>query len=217
MFVFSIFGMSNFAYVKQGAMMDDLVNFETFGNSMISMFTITTLAGWDGLLYPIMNTPPDCDPDFENPGTSVRGNCGSPAAGIVFLTLYIIVSFLVVVNIQITIILEVFNVAAEESANTLSEYSIDMFYKTWERFDPQASQFIHYSELSDLCDALPDPLRIPKPNTVNLLQMDLPLVQGDRVHCLDVLLALTEEVTRSYHLFSGRQIDADREQVAQRV
>ncbi|XP_023204792.1 sodium channel protein type 4 subunit alpha B-like [Xiphophorus maculatus] len=194
MFVFSIFGMSNFAYVKKDSMIDDMINFETFGNSMISMFTITTLAGWDGLLSPILNTPPDCDPDFENPGTSVRGNCASPAAGIVFFTLYVIVSFLVVVNIHITIILEIFNAAAEESTNKLSEYDIDMFYKTWEKFDPQASQFIHYSELSDLYDALPYPLRIPKPNTINLLQMDLPLVQGDRVHCLDVLLALTEEV-----------------------
>ncbi|XP_007565048.1 sodium channel protein type 4 subunit alpha B-like [Poecilia formosa] len=194
MFVFAIFGMSNFAYVKKGFMIDDIVNFETFGNSMISMFTITTLAGWDGLLYPIMNTPPDCDPGFENPGTSVRGNCGSPAAGIVFLTSYVIVSFLVVVNIYITIILEIFNVATEESADPLSEDDFDMFYKTWEKFDPRASQFIHYSELSDLCDALQDPLRIPKPNTINLLQMDLPLVQGDRVHCLDVLIALTEEV-----------------------
>uniref|UniRef100_A0A3P9P9S2 Sodium channel protein n=1 Tax=Poecilia reticulata TaxID=8081 RepID=A0A3P9P9S2_POERE len=194
MFVFSIFGMSNFAYVKKGAMIDDIVNFETFGNSMISMFTITTLAGWDSLLYPIMNTPPDCDPDFENPGTSVRGNCGSPAMGIVFFTSYIIMSFLVVINIYITIILEIFNIATEESADPLSEDDFDMFYKTWEKFDPQASQFIHYSELSDLCDALPYPLRIPKPNTINLLQMDLPLVQGDRVHCLDVLIALTEEV-----------------------
>uniref|UniRef100_A0A3B5RDE2 Sodium channel protein n=1 Tax=Xiphophorus maculatus TaxID=8083 RepID=A0A3B5RDE2_XIPMA len=216
MFVFSIFGMSNFAYVKKDSMIDDMINFETFGNSMISMFTITTLAGWDGLLSPILNTPPDCDPDFENPGTSVRGNCASPAAGIVFFTLYVIVSFLVVVNIHITIILEIFNAAAEESTNKLSEYDIDMFYKTWEKFDPQASQFIHYSELSDLYDALPYPLRIPKPNTINLLQMDLPLVQGDRVHCLDVLLALTEEVTSSYNLFSSRQIAADRKQVSLR-
>lgn len=51
-----------------------------------------------------------------------------------------------------------------------------------------------YSKLSDFCDTLKDPLRIPKPNTFKLIQMDLPLVPGDRIHCLDILLALTAQV-----------------------
>uniref|UniRef100_A0AAX7TY27 Sodium channel protein n=1 Tax=Astatotilapia calliptera TaxID=8154 RepID=A0AAX7TY27_ASTCA len=194
MFIFSIFGMSNFAYVKKEAMIDDIFNFENFGNSMICLFMITTSAGWDGLLNPIMNTPPDCDPDFENPGTTVRGNCGSPALGIVFFTTYIIMSFLVVVNMYIAIILENFNVATEESSDPLCEDDFEMFYETWEKFDPDASQFIHYSELSDFCDALQDPLRIPKPNAATLIQMDLPLVPGEKLHCLDILLALTAQV-----------------------
>ncbi|XP_040918189.1 sodium channel protein type 4 subunit alpha B isoform X2 [Toxotes jaculatrix] len=194
MFIFSIFGMSNFAYVKKEAMIDDIFNFENFGNSMICLFMITTSAGWDGLLSPIMNTVPDCDPDIENPGSMVRGNCGSPAVGIVFFTTYIIMSFLVVVNMYIAIILENFNVATEESADPLCEDDFEMFYETWEKFDPDASQFIQYSKLSDFCDTLQDPLRIPKPNAIKLIHMDLPLVPGDKIHCLDILLALTAQV-----------------------
>ncbi|KAG7232154.1 hypothetical protein INR49_009494 [Caranx melampygus] len=194
MFIFSIFGMSNFAYVKKEGMMDDIFNFENFGNSMICLFMITTSAGWDGLLNPIMNIVPDCDPDVENPGSTVRGNCGSPAVGIVFFTTYIIMSFLVVVNMYIAIILENFNVATEESTDPLCEDDFEMFYETWEKFDPDASQFIQYSKLSDFCDTLQDPLRIPKPNTIKLIHMDLPLVPGDKIHCLDILLALTAQV-----------------------
>lgn len=194
MFIFSIFGMSNFAYVKKGAMIDDIFNFENFGNSMICLFMITTSAGWDGLLLPIMNTPPDCDPFVENPGSAIRGDCGSPAVGIVFFTTYIIMSFLVVVNMYIAIILENFNVATEESSDPLCEDDFEMFYETWEKFDPNASQFIQYSELSTFCDTLQDPLRIPKPNTIKLIHMDLPLVPGDKIHCLDILLALTAQV-----------------------
>ncbi|CAL8301370.1 unnamed protein product [Merluccius merluccius] len=195
MFIFSIFGMSNFAYVKKDAMIDDMFNFETFGNSIICMFTITTSAGWDGMLLPIMNSgPPDCDPDVENPGTDVRGNCGNPAVGIIFFCSYIIMSFLVVVNMYIAIILENFNVATEESADPLCEDDFEMFYETWEKFDPDASQFIQYGALSDFCDTLQDPLRIPKPNGMKLIKMDLPLVPGDRIHCLDILLALTAQV-----------------------
>ncbi|XP_033935647.2 sodium channel protein type 4 subunit alpha B-like [Pseudochaenichthys georgianus] len=194
MFIFSIFGMSNFAYVRKEGMIDDMFNFETFGNSMICLFMITTSAGWDGLLIPIMNTPPDCDPDVEHPGSPVRGDCGSPGVGIIFFTTYIIMCFLVVVNMYIAIILENFNVATEESSDPLCEDDFEMFYETWEKFDPDASQFIQYSKLSEFCDTLKDPLRIPRPNTFRLISMDLPLVPGDKIHCLDILLALTAQV-----------------------
>ncbi|XP_070846164.1 sodium channel protein type 4 subunit alpha A [Chaetodon trifascialis] len=195
MFIFSIFGMSNFAYVKKEAGIDDIFNFETFGGSIICLFEITTSAGWDGLLLPMLNKePPDCDPDFENPGTDVKGNCGNPAMGMIFFCSYIIISFLVVVNMYIAIILENFNVAQEESGDALCEDDFEMFNETWEKFDVDGTQFIEYSRLSDFCDALQEPLRVAKPNRLRLIEMDLPLVIGDRIHCLDVLLAVTQMV-----------------------
>ncbi|KAI5087468.1 sodium channel protein type 4 subunit alpha B isoform X1 [Silurus meridionalis] len=195
MFIFSIFGMSNFAYVKKEGGIDDMFNFETFGNSIICLFMITTSAGWDGLLSPILDSsPPDCDPEIEHPGTNVKGNCGNAGVGIVFFCTYIVMSFLVVVNMYIAIILENFNVATEESSEPLCEEDFDMFYETWEKFDPDASQFIEYKVLADFCDTLKDPLRIPKPNMIKLISMDLPMVPGDKIHCLDILLALTAEV-----------------------
>ncbi|XP_009978333.1 PREDICTED: sodium channel protein type 4 subunit alpha [Tauraco erythrolophus] len=195
MFIYSIFGMSNFGYVKKEAGIDDIFNFETFGNSIICLFQITTSAGWDGLLSPILNSgPPDCDPDLENPGTSVKGNCGNPSIGIFFFCSYIIISFLIVVNMYIAIILENFNVATEESSEPLCEDDFEMFYETWEKFDPDATQFIEYSALSDFVDTLQEPLKIPKPNKIKLITMDLPMVAGDKIHCLDILFALTKEV-----------------------
>ncbi|XP_069560724.1 sodium channel protein type 4 subunit alpha A [Brachyistius frenatus] len=195
MFIFSIFGMSNFAYVKKEAGIDDMFNFETFGGSIVCLFEITTSAGWDALLLPMLNRePPDCDPNFENPGTDVRGNCGNPGMGMMFFCGYIIVSFLVVVNMYIAIILENFNVAQEESGDALCEDDFEMFNETWEKFDLDGTQFIEYSRLSDFCDALQEPLRIAKPNRFRLIEMNLPLVIGDRIHCLDVLLAVTQIV-----------------------
>ncbi|XP_061613084.1 sodium channel protein type 4 subunit alpha A [Phyllopteryx taeniolatus] len=195
MFIFSIFAMSNFAYVKKEAGIDDIFNFETFGGSIICLFQITTSAGWDGLLLPMLNRePPDCDPDFENPGTDVRGNCGSPGMGMMFFSSYIIISFLVVVNMYIAIILENFNVAQEESSDALCEEDFEMFNETWEKFDTDGTMFIEYTRLSDFCDTLQEPLRVAKPNRLRLIHMDLPLVIGDRIHCLDVLMAVTEMV-----------------------
>uniref|UniRef100_A0A8C1LDA4 Sodium channel protein n=1 Tax=Cyprinus carpio TaxID=7962 RepID=A0A8C1LDA4_CYPCA len=195
MFIFSIFAMANFAYVKKQAGIDDIFNFETFGGSIICLFEITTSAGWDGLLLPILNSgPPDCDPDIENPGTEIRGNCGNPGMGIMFFCSYIIMSFLVVVNMYIAIILENFNVAQEESGDPLCEDDFEMFDQTWEKFDIDATQFIQYNRVFDFVDALQEPLRIAKPNRLKLINMDLPIVTGDKIHCLDILLAVTYEV-----------------------
>ncbi|XP_043930755.1 sodium channel protein type 2 subunit alpha-like isoform X2 [Protopterus annectens] len=212
MFIYAIFGMSNFAYVKKESGIDDMFNFETFGNSMICLFQITTSAGWDGLLAPILNSgPPDCDPDISHPGSYVKGNCGNPSVGIFFFVSYIIISFLIVVNMYIAIILENFSVATEESAEPLSEDDFEMFYEVWEKFDPDATQFVEYSKLSDFADALEPPLRVPKPNKIQLIAMDLPMVSGDRIHCLDILFAFTKRV-----LGEGGEMDALRQQMEDR-
>ncbi|XP_060794420.1 sodium channel, voltage gated, type VIII, alpha subunit a isoform X11 [Neoarius graeffei] len=211
MFIFSIFGMSNFAYVKRESGIDDMYNFETFGNSMIILFMITTSAGWDGLLAPILNYPPDCDINKENPGTLVKGDCGNPSVGIFFFVMYIIVSFLIVVNMYIAIILENFSVATEESADPLCEDDFESFYEIWEKFDPTASQFITFAKLSDFADTLEHPLRVPKPNTIELIAMDLPMVSGDRIHCLDILFAFTKRV-----LGDSGDLDMMRQQMEER-
>uniref|UniRef100_A0A8C3Y8L4 Sodium channel protein n=1 Tax=Catharus ustulatus TaxID=91951 RepID=A0A8C3Y8L4_CATUS len=195
MFIYAIFGMSNFAYVKREDGIDDMFNFETFGNSMICLFQITTSAGWNNLLNPILNSgEPDCNPNKTHPGSSVKGDCGNPSVGIFFFVSYIIISFLVVVNMYIAVILENFSVATEESAEPLGEDDFEMFYEVWEKYDPDATQFIEYSKLSDFAAALEPPLHIPKPNKVQLIAMDLPVVSGDRIHCLDILFAFTKRV-----------------------
>ncbi|XP_018409741.1 PREDICTED: sodium channel protein type 2 subunit alpha-like [Nanorana parkeri] len=212
MFIYAIFGMSNFAYVKKEAGIDDMYNFETFGNSMICLFMITTSAGWDGLLAPILNSKyPDCDPAIEHPGSSVRGDCGNPSVGIFFFVSYIIISFLVVVNMYIAVILENFGVATEESAEPLGEDDFEMFYEVWEKFDPGATQFIQYNKLTEFADALDPPLRMPKPNNVQLIAMDLPMVSGDRIHCLDILFAFTKRV-----LGEGDEMDNLRQPMEER-
>uniref|UniRef100_A0A3Q3LVF0 Sodium channel protein n=1 Tax=Labrus bergylta TaxID=56723 RepID=A0A3Q3LVF0_9LABR len=212
MFIYAIFGMSNFAYVKHESGIDDMFNFETFGNSMICLFQITTSGGWDGLLAPILNKrEPDCDSQMEHPGNNYKGNCGNPSVAIFFFVSYIIICFLIVVNMYIAVILENFSVATEESAEPLSEDDFEMFYEVWERFDPDATQFMDYSKLSDFADALDPPLRMAKPNMIQLISMDLPMVSGERIHCLDILFAFTKRV-----LGEGGEMDVLRGQMEER-
>jgi hypothetical protein len=67
-----------------------------------------------------------------------------------------------------------------------------MYYEKWQSFDPSGSQFIRYDQLSDFVDALEPPLRIPKPNQLLLVAMDLPICEDDRMHCVDILDGLTK-------------------------
>ncbi|XP_073329243.1 sodium channel, voltage-gated, type I-like, alpha [Pagrus major] len=212
MFIYAIFGMSNFAYVKREEGIDDLFNFETFANSMICLFQITTSGGWDGLLGPILNKhADDCSNSTAHPGSLVKGDCGNPPVGIAFFVSYIIICFLIVVNMYIAVILENFGVATEESAEPLSEDDFEMFYEVWERFDPHATQFIEYNMLSEFADTLDPPLRIAMPNKIELISMDLPMVSGDRIHCLDILFAFTKRV-----LGEGGEMDILRGQMEER-
>jgi len=79
-------------------------------------------AGWAGLLNPILDSEkPFCNPDLKNGNPNGNGDCGSPTTGTVFFVTYLILTFLIVVNMYIAIILENFGVATEESTDPLGE------------------------------------------------------------------------------------------------
>jgi hypothetical protein len=67
-----------------------------------------------------------------------------------------------------------------------------MYYEKWQRFDPSGSQFIQYHQLSDFIANLEPPLCIPKPNHLIVVRMNLPICKNDRMHCVDILDALTK-------------------------
>jgi len=67
-----------------------------------------------------------------------------------------------------------------------------MYYEKWQCVDPSGSQFIRYDQLSDFIDELEPPLRIPKPNKLLLVTMNLPICENDRMHCVDILDVLTK-------------------------
>ncbi|CAF3279088.1 unnamed protein product [Rotaria socialis] len=191
MFIYSIFGMSFFAYVRKSAGVTDLFNFETFPNSIIVLFQMCTTAGWSGVLQALTNDrPPDCDPTIKSP--SHRGDCGNVAIAIPFLVSYLIISSLVVVNMYIAVILENFSQAQEDVQQGLTDDDYDMYYEKWQRLDPAGSQFIRFDQVSDFVDALEPPLRVSKPNLLILVAMDLPICENDRVHCVDILDSLTK-------------------------
>ena len=191
-FIFSIIGMSQFGYVKHEGAIDDVVNFETWVNSMMLLFRLATSAGWNDVLGPLLqDRPPDCDPDYMG---YENGNCGNYFFAILFMWFFLIVSFLVIINMYIAVILENFSNAHAQEEVGITEDDFGMFYQVWEGFDPKASQFIEYEKLSEFCDTLENPLRLAKPNHIKIAGLDLPIYEDSKLHCLDVLFALTKRV-----------------------
>nr|AON96183.1 voltage-gated sodium channel alpha isoform 6 [Spodoptera exigua] len=190
MFIFAIFGMSFFMHVKDKGGLDDVYNFKTFVQSMILLFQVSTSAGWDGVLDGIINEE-ECDlPDNER---GYPGNCGSATIGITYLLSYLVISFLIVINMYIAVILENYSQATEDVQEGLTDDDYDMYYEIWQRFDPDGTQYIRYDQPSDFLDVLEPPLQIHKPNKYKIISMDIPICRGDMMFCVDILDALTKD------------------------
>ncbi|XP_037825375.1 LOW QUALITY PROTEIN: sodium channel protein 60E-like [Lucilia sericata] len=190
-FIYAILGMSLFGHVKLQGALDDMVNFQTFGRSMQLLFRLMTSAGWNDVLESLMIQPPDCDPNFNR---QANGDCGHPLLAISYFTSFIIISYMIVINMYIAIILENFNQAHQEEEIGIVEDDLEMFYIRWSKYDPHATQFIHFAQLSDFIASLDPPLGIAKPNTVALVSFNLPISKGNKIHCLDILHALVKHV-----------------------
>nr|XP_026495463.1 sodium channel protein 60E isoform X2 [Vanessa tameamea] len=190
-FIYAIIGMSVFGHVKEQGALDDIVNFQTFGRSMQLLFRLMTSAGWNDVLESLMIQPPDCE--LGDHGHS-NGNCGSPLLAITYFTSFIIISYMIVINMYIAIILENFNQAHQEEEIGIVEDDLEMFYIRWSKYDPHATQFISFAQLSDFIASLDPPLGISKPNTVALVSFNLPIAKGNKIHCLDILHALVKHV-----------------------
>ncbi|XP_033123000.1 sodium channel protein 1 brain-like [Anneissia japonica] len=193
-FIYSIIGMVQFSRVKHDGALDDVVNFETWPNSLLLLFRVATSAGWNDVLEPLLTSPPDCDPDY---GGYPNGNCGSKTFAILYFMSFLIITYLVVINMYIAIILENFSQAHAQEEVGITEDDFVMFYQIWEKFDPLATQFIAYENLSDFCNELGPPLRLTKPNNIKIAGLDLPIYDDTKLHCLDVLYALTKRVLGS--------------------
>ncbi|XP_054160598.1 sodium channel protein para-like isoform X3 [Oppia nitens] len=187
-FIYAIFGMSFFMNVKQRYGIDETFNFGTFFKSFILLFQMSTSAGWSEVLEAIMD-----ETRCELPKGDFEGNCGNRPIAIAFLVSYLIIGFLIIINMYIAVILENYSQATEDVHEGLTDDDYEMYYEIWQKFDPKGTQFIPFHALSDFVNALEEPLQIPKPNKYKLISMDIPICVGDMCYCVDILDALTKD------------------------
>lgn len=162
------------------------VNFRTIGRALLVLFRLSTAAGWNDILTPLIVQPPDCDPDFQ--GLS-NGNCGYPIGAPVYCVTFTFFTFLIILNLYVAIILENYVDVSEDS---IFEDDIDAFYSRWAKFDPRASQFIHIDKVVILVKGLSGALKIETADSLTLSELNLPVYEDHSIHCLDLLKGLVK-------------------------
>ena len=206
MFIYAVIGMAMFGTVRHTGGINDINNFETFGNAISLLFRLATGAGWNEILDPCMIQPPYCNQTKDD---LPLGDCGQPVVAIMYFTSYVLITSLLIINVYVAIFLDNYYQSQQEFMNQLGEDHIEMYYTQWAEIDPSATQFIKTSQLSSFIRTLPSPL-IPL-NTQSIDDftgtLDTPIYEGDRVHCLDLLLSLII----NYHccLTGGQLSDED--------
>lgn len=203
-FIYAIIGMSFFAHVKKTGALNEVVNFETFLNSMLLIFRLMTAAGWNDVLEPLMIQPPDCDPNYK--GMS-NGNCGNGWIAVCYFSSFIIIIFLVLINMYVAVILENYNNVMEQEKIGITGEDIDLFYQHWMRYDPDSTQYIYYKDLSEFLHTLEGNLRIKQPNKAACALLNIPLYEDDKIYCLHLLQVLVKRVVTGYEEFDSEEFN----------
>jgi len=179
--IYSLVGMSLFKDVVHNGDLNDFVNFETFGSSILLLFRLATAAGMDGLMASC-SVEIGCDPDFYGEGQS---NCGQPGAAKGYFVSLVIVVFMIVINTYVAIILENMDDLAKEEAqpDSIPPEAVSDFYGLWATYDPHATHFMTYSQLVPFMNDLPTPLgyrgREDNFTLQDLKELRIPLYAGD--------------------------------------
>lgn len=179
LFIYAIIGMSSFAYVQHSGAINDMVNFETFRNSMLLLFRLSTSAGWNDVLAPLMTQPPECDPTYDD---LPNGNCGNPYFAVFYFVSFVLITSLIIINMYIAVIMENLHEAFKAEAAGITHDDLDMFYQKWEQYDPHATQYIPHNLLSDFVDSLEEPMRLPKPNKFACINLHIPIQEVRKMH-----------------------------------
>lgn len=195
LFIYSIIGMSLFSRVKKEGSLDDIINFETFGRSMLLLFRLSTGSGWNDIMEALTIQPPNCDLSYKG---FPNGDCGLPFGAIIYLVSYIVTVFLIIVNMYIAIILENVNRAQNVEDFGISNENYDRYYEHWSSYVPEGKHFMPLHMLSDFVADLERPFKIPKPNEARLNELDIPVGEGELVHCFDLLKALVRSILEEH-------------------
>ncbi|XP_069690797.1 sodium channel protein PaFPC1-like [Periplaneta americana] len=176
MFLYAIFGMTFFARNNIMRSVDGGYEFKTFGQSMVTLFQMTSSNHWNGMLEAILAK----DACREGFGSS----CVAAITGIAFVLSYTFITY-VLVCLILAVVLYFYSSVDEDVQKFLT---ID---EIWQNFDPDCTQYIHLNQLSEFLDMLKLPLGIGKAKKFKIIY-NIPICKDNLISYEDVLSSVTK-------------------------
>lgn len=151
-----------------------------------------------------------CDPRATKKGR----NCGSNAAYSYFVSFIFFCSFLML-NLFVAVIMDNFDYLTRDSS-ILGAHHLDEFIRVWAEYDPNATGYIHFTEMYDMLRNMDPPLGFGNkcPSRLaykKLIRMNMPITEAGKVNFTTTLFALIRE-NLNIKMRSADEMDqADRE------
>jgi hypothetical protein len=171
-FIFAALGMNLFAHVKYGENLTEHANFNTFLESMLLLFRMSTGESYNGVMHDVSIAEPFCDPNADSrtkllTGEDAPGNCGNIVFAYIYFMLFFILSAMLMLNLLVAIILSEYSDQEEQGHlyERVSPDSIEDFQAEWMVWDPKATGFMPLVKLEKLIMQLPVPLGTRKYTT----------------------------------------------------
>ncbi len=143
LFAFAVAAMNLFGGITQGpgGYINSQANFNSFYNSMITLFRCMTGEAWNGLMHDCAKTGAVC---------------------YIFWILYTFVANFIYINVFIAVIYEEFKsvqtVDETSEVLTIKRRDISNFVNTWSKFNPQGQHYMKTELFKSFLEELPPPL-----------------------------------------------------------
>ncbi|CAN7994074.1 unnamed protein product, partial [Ixodes hexagonus] len=192
-FIYAIIGMQVFGNIgfDPDTELNRHNNFQSFFQSLILLFRCATGEAWQAIMMACVKGRP-CDPLSKKE----KPECGSNVAYAYFVSFIFFCSFLML-NLFVAVIMDNFDYLTRDSS-ILGAHHLDEFIRVWAEYDPNATGYIHYTEMYDMLRNMDPPLGFGNKCPYRLaykklIRMNMPVTEEGKVNFTTTLFALIRE------------------------
>eukprot|EP01052_Picozoa_sp_SAG31_P015387 SAG31_NODE_987_length_10544_cov_56.002106_1_plen_2161_part_00 len=155
LYIYAVFGTAAFGSIRRGEFLHDRANFEHFGNSMLTMFRVSTGDAWETLYTDMSIQPPLCSTSQDGtPGD----DCGSPVMATIYLTSFQVFMGLIMMNVLVSVFLENFDEIEVQERFIVNQEKVNVFASVWSELAPGMGLMMPVKLLPTFLRRLPPPL-----------------------------------------------------------
>lgn len=211
LFIFAIMGVQLFAKLAFYGSIDEHSNFRTIPSALLLLVRFSTGEAFNEYMHDLGHETQGCvdDPEYdanmcgfngmeEGTGCEPLNGCGNLGAAILFMFLFNFLIMYIFLNLFIGVVLEGFDQTDESTGlPPLKPQEVYMIREVFQQFDRNGTEMLPLAKLTDFMRELSYPWGLPKGDLrqldllVAMEQMDLRVVDGNKVDFVDLIVGLT--------------------------